>query len=256
MGLQFKPFEELLNEEKYRDLDRAAFKQSVHDLIRHASVYSKAMDQSFIIVSTYKGEVYYVSDELIRLTGYTAEELRLIGNRFIRKLMLEEENDLVKRMSYQASEEILENSIKNKSNYHIALYKFRIKHKQGHWVTLENMAFPVCHINQKSIFAVCYLKETTSFARSEFKIFFPKEKLEYVYNHALNKFLKSERIQLNPTEYEILKLTATGHKEYQIEKEMKLDINNIKYYKKKIMQKMSVSSMAEAIYLALKNDLL
>lgn len=256
MGLQFKPFDELLTNELYRDTDLVAFKQTVHDLIRHASVYSKAMNNAFMIATTYKGEIYYISDDLIQLTGYTADELLSIGNEFIRKLMIKEENDLIRQMSFQAYEEIFKLRTKDKSSYHIALYKFRIKHKLGHWVTLENMAYPVCHLNQRSLFVVCYIKATNRFARSELKIFYPQEKLQYVYNHAQNKFIKSEKIQLNSIEYQILKLTATGHKEYQIEKEMELDINNIKYYKKKIMQKMSVNSMPEAIYLALKKDLL
>lgn len=256
MGLQFKPFDELLTNEAYQDIDPVAFKQTVHDLIRHASVYSKATNEAFMIASTLKGEVYYVSDDLIKLMGYTPKELRAIGNEFVRKLMIKEENDLIKQMSFQAYEEVFKLRTKDKSSYHIALYKFRIKHKLGHWVTLENMAYPVCHFNQKSMFVVCYVKETTKFTRTELEIFYPQEKLRYIYNHSQNKFIKSEKIQLNPTEYQILKLTATGHKEYQIEKEMQLDINCIKYYKKKIMQKMSVNSMPEAIYLALKNEML
>lgn len=256
MGLQFKPFEELLANEAYQDIDPVAFKQTVHDLIRHTSVYSKATNDTFMIASTIKGEIYYISDELIKLTGYTAKELRAIGNQFIRELMIKEENDLIRQMSFQAYQEIFKLRTKDTSSYHIALYKFRFKHKLGHWVTLENTAYPVCHINQRSMFVVCYVKEISKFIRSELEIFYPQEKLRYIYNHSKNKFIKSEKIQLNSIEQQILKLTATGHKEYQIEKEMELDINNIKYYKKKIMQKMSVNSMSEAIYLALKNELL
>lgn len=256
MGLQFKPFDELLTNELYRDTDLVAFKQTVHDLIRHASVFSKATNQAFMIVSALKGEVYYVSNDLIALTGYTTQELSNIGYQFIKELMIPKENELMKQMSFQAYEEIFKLRTMDKSGYHVALYKLRIKHKLGHWVTLENTAYPVCHINQRSMFVVCYVKETSKFTRTELEIFYPQEKLRYIYNHAQNKFIKSEKIQLNPTEYKILKLTATGHKEYQIEKEMQLDINNIKYYKKKIMQKMSVNSMTEAIYLALKNELL
>ena len=256
MGLQFKPFDELLTNEAYQNIDPVAFKQTVHDLIRHASVYSKATNEAFMIASTLKGEIYYVSDDLIKLMGYTQEELSKLGNRFTKSLMNPEEHQLMLQMSAQTYNEIFKLRSKDKSSYHIALYKYRIKHKLGHWLTLENIAYPVCHINQRSMFVVCYIKETTRFTRTELKIFYPQEKLQYIYNHALKKFIKSEKIQLNSIEHQILKLTATGHKEYQIEKLMQLDINNIKYYKKKIMQKMSVNSMPEAIYLALKKDLL
>ncbi|MGL4328629.1 MAG: LuxR C-terminal-related transcriptional regulator [Tannerellaceae bacterium] len=256
MGLQFKPFDELLTNEVYHDVNPVAFKQTVHDLIRHASVYSKATNEAFMIASTLKGEVYYISDDLIALTGYTAQELSNIGYQFIKELMTPKENQLMKQMSYQTYEEIFKLRRKDTSSYHIALYKFRIKHKLGHWVTLESRAYPVCHLNNRFMFVVCYIHDIPLYTRPELEIFYINEKIRYIYNHSQKKFIKSEKIQLNSIEHQILKLTATGHKEYQIEKEMQLDINNIKYYKKKIMQKMSVSSMPEAIYLALKNELL
>lgn len=256
MGLQFKSFEALLTEETYQEVHLNVFKQTVHDLIRHASIFSKATNQSFMIVSALKGEVFYISDDLIELMGYTQEELSKFGNRFTKSLMDPEEYQLMLQMSAQTYEEIFKLRSKNPLSYHTALYKYRIKHKLGHWIALQSIAYPICHINTRTMFAVCYIQETSKFTRTELEIFYPQEKLRYIYNHAQNKFIKSEKIQLNPTEYQILKLSATGHKEYQIEKEMQLDINNIKYYKKKIMKKMSVNSMPEAVYYALKNGML
>lgn len=256
MGLQFKPFHELLTDEAYQQTDPLTFEQTVHDLLRHASVLSKATNEAFMITSTLKGEIYYISDELIDLIGYSAQELSTIGCQFIRTLMHKEENDLIRQMSFQAYEEIFKKRTKDKSTYHIAQYRFRIRHKLGYWITLENTAYPICHINQRSMFVVSYIREIAKYTRTELEIYYPQDKHRYIYNHSQSKFIIFEKIQLNPTEHQILKLTATGHKEYQIEKTMQIDINTIKYYKKNIMKKMSVSSMPEAIYLALKNELL
>ena len=256
MGLQFKPFTELLTNEIYQNIDPVVFKQTVQDLIRHASVYSNATNKAFMIASALKGEVYYISDELIKLTGYTAQELESMGCRFTKTLMLPEEYQLMQQMSRQTYEEIFKLRCKNKLSYHVALYKYRIKHKLGHWVALESNAYPVCQIDHRSTFVICYINQIFKYTRVELEIDYPQEKLRYIYNHSKNKFITSEKIQLNAIESQILELTATGHREHQIEKVMQLDVNTIKYYKKKIMIKMSVGSMPEAIYLAVKNEIL
>lgn len=256
MGLQFKPFHELLTDEAYQNIDPVAFEQTVHDLIRHATVYSKATSEAFIIASALKGEVFYISDDFIKLSGYSSLELQEIGNEFTKKLMRPREYQLMKQMSSQTYEEIFKLRSKDKSGYHIARYKYRIKHKLGHWITLESIAYPVCHLDNRTMFVVCYIHEIPLYTRPELEIVYIQEKLRYIYNHSQQKFIKPEKIQLNSTELQILKLTATGHKEYQIEKTMQIDINTIKYYKKNIMKKMSVNSMPEAIYYALKNNML
>ncbi|MGL5563795.1 MAG: LuxR C-terminal-related transcriptional regulator [Tannerellaceae bacterium] len=256
MGVQFKEFNELLTDEAYHQTDPIIFEQTVADLIRLATVYSKATNSAFMIVCSLKREVYYISQELVNLTGYTNEELREIGNKFIKKSMIKEENELIKQMSRQAYEEVFRQRTKNNTTYHVSVSKFRITHKLGHWINLENTSYPLCHLNDRSMFLVCYVRETQNFLRTELEIYYPQEKMRHVYNYSKNKFIKSEKAELNTTEYQILKLTATGYKEYQIEKKMQLDINTIKYYKKKIMSKLSVNSMTEAVYYALNNKIL
>ncbi|MGL4492756.1 MAG: helix-turn-helix transcriptional regulator [Tannerellaceae bacterium] len=61
---------------------------------------------------------------------------------------------------------------------------------------------------------------------------------------------------MRPNELVILDLTAKGYREHEIAKKLETDVNNIKYYKKGIMHKLSVHSMPEAIYYALKHKLI
>ena len=61
---------------------------------------------------------------------------------------------------------------------------------------------------------------------------------------------------LSNVQYEILKKVALGKKEKEIASEISLSINTVKYHKKEIFTKLQVDSVGEAIYKAVKLDLL
>ncbi len=61
---------------------------------------------------------------------------------------------------------------------------------------------------------------------------------------------------LSNVQCEILKKVALGKKEKEIASEISLSINTVKYHKKEIFTKLQVNSVGEAIYKAVKFDLL
>lgn len=71
-----------------------------------------------------------------------------------------------------------------------------------------------------------------------------------------DKLVLEEKIILKPTEHEILTMVAKGIREQSIAKKLNIDVNMVKYYKKNIMEKLSVYSMPQAVYYALRNGIL
>ncbi len=79
---------------------------------------------------------------------------------------------------------------------------------------------------------------------------------ELYYSSLRKKFVEHETLELKPTEIEILKYAAKGHNTAQIAKAMNLKTDLVKYYKKNIYNKYHVSTMSEAVYIALFYELI
>ena len=79
---------------------------------------------------------------------------------------------------------------------------------------------------------------------------------ELFYSSLRKKFVTHETIELKPIEIEILKYAAKGHNTAQIAKKMDIKTDLVKYYKKIIYNKYHVSSMSEAVYIALFYELI
>ena len=79
---------------------------------------------------------------------------------------------------------------------------------------------------------------------------------ELYYSSQRKKFVEHETIELNPIEIEVIKHAAKGYTTPQIAKTMDIKTDLVKYYKKSIYNKYHVSSMSEAVYIALFYELI
>jgi DNA-binding CsgD family transcriptional regulator len=79
---------------------------------------------------------------------------------------------------------------------------------------------------------------------------------ELFYSSLRKKFVTHETLELKHIEIEILKHAAKGHNSAQIAKKLDIKTDLVKYYKKNIYNKYHVSSMSEAVYIALFYELI
>lgn len=241
-----------------KDFDKESLEKSTTDFLRSSIVCGDALEKATLITCADRSNVYYMSDSFLKLTGYTREETELYGPNFITHIMKKEDLQVMPNIREMAIQEVYSQRNRSFKRHllHMIQYSYQIKRKDGKWISIECCAYPDCFIKNKHYFFVSYIRQTKKIERLSIQIYFFRENLRLIYNNVKGKFIPAEKIQLNEIEYEILQLTATGHKEHQITKKTELDHNSIKYYKKNIMKKMSVNSMPEAIYYALKNSML
>jgi len=79
---------------------------------------------------------------------------------------------------------------------------------------------------------------------------------EFYYSSLRKKFVEHKTIELKHIEIEILKHASKGYTTPQIAKTMDIKTDLVKYYKKSIYNKYHVSSMSEAVYIALFYELI
>lgn len=257
LPLQFD-INEYLSRSNKMEFDKELLEKATTDFLRSSIVCGDALEKATLITCADKSNVYYMSDSFLKLTGYTREETDFFGPNFIMHIMRKEDLQIMPGIREMAIQEVYSQRNRSFKRHllHMIQYSYPIKRKDGKWISVECSAYPDCFIKNKHYFFVSYIKQTKKTDRLSIQIYFFRENIRLIYNHIKGKFIPAEKIKLNEIEYEILQLTATGHKEHQISKKTELDHNTIKYYKKNIMLKMSVNSMPEAVYYALKNGML
>ncbi|MGL5563561.1 MAG: LuxR C-terminal-related transcriptional regulator [Tannerellaceae bacterium] len=257
MGILLTDFNDYFN--KNQIIDSTIINKGLHILdesTRGSDLFSASMNRSIHITSTFDSILYYISDSYMRLTGYTKSEILSFGNNFINKIIHPSDKIELENMRILALQEIFTHTRTSRFSHHSICFNYRIKHKSGFWLTLECNAYPCCFLIDKPRFFIGIVKSTRAFHKQKFQIYFPKDNARYVFNRRNNKFISEEKVRLKSNELVILDLTAKGYREHEIAKKLETDVNNIKYYKKGIMHKLSVHSMPEAIYYALKHKLI
>lgn len=256
MGILLKDFERYFVNEASDELFIGRHRSFIDDLERWVSVCSAAFEKASFISATQTEEVYFISKSLLTLTGYSVEEAAELGADFLSKLVHPDDGKLLRLITQCALNSLLSEERNNRRIYHTIRYNFRLWHKEGHWLNIECFLYPIYLINKKVHFSLTYASPSMSILPVSFQIYFPKENKRFIYNNRLHKFILEEKTALNKNELEVLKLTALGKREYEMAEMMDIEVNLIKYYKKSVLNKLSVYSMPEALYYALKQNLL
>lgn len=256
MSLLLKRFESFFSEDPDDSLYIGNHQFFVDDLQRWFEVCSSAFEKASFVHNRMDDQLYLVSQSFIDLLGYSKEEILIMGSYFLKKLMHPvdiAELDLI--CSSSISDLIGKHHYNATPNYSLR-FNFRLRHKKGHYLTLDCFLYPIYSIANKIHFTLTYVQPTTRFVHVNFQVFFMHENVRYIYNRRLKDFLPEKKVRLNDEELQILKYTAKGFKEYEIAAMMELDVNQTKYLKKRVMKKLSVHSMPEALYFALKMNLI
>lgn len=256
MGILLKDFRSYFVDVVGDELFVDAHRPFIDDLERWASVCSAAFEKASFISATQTAEVYFISKSLLTLTGYSETEALELGAVFLTKLVHPEDGELLQEITLCAVNTLLSEERNNRRIYHTIRYNFRLWHKEGHWLNVECFLYPIYLINGKVHFSLTYASPSMSILPVSFQIYFPKENKRFIYNNRLHKFILEERTTLNKNELEVLKLTALGKREYEMAEMMAVEVSLVKYYKKSVLKKLSVYSMPEALYYALKQNLL
>lgn len=257
MGIILTDFNEYFNRNKITD--NTVITTGLHILnesARSSDLFSFSARKSIHITSTIDSVLYYISDSFMHLTGYSKSEIKSSGNNFINSIIHPSDKIELENMRTLAIQEIFMHTRTSRYSNHSICFNYRIKHKTEGWITLECHAYPYCFLVDRPRFFLCIVNATHAFYKQKFQIIFPKDNISFAFNKRNNRFISQEKLRLRTKEQTILQLIAKGLREHEIAKKLDTDINNIKYYKKSIMHKLSVHSMPEAIYYALKHKLI
>lgn len=256
MSLFLKPFESFFSNEPSDPLYIENHQFFVDDLQRWFEVCSSAFERSSFIYNTTQDCICLLSDSWIDLLGYSTEELVCMGSHFMKQLLHPDDLKDIYSICEPALNKLIKQHSANNGVKFTILFNFRIKHKNGHYLTLDCMFYPIYFIGGSLHFSIVHVRPIKRLVHVNFQVYFMYENLRFIYNRHLKDFIPENKSRLDEQEILILGYTAKGNKEYEIASLMDLDVNRIKYLKKRLMKKMSVNSMPEALYFALKMNII
>lgn len=256
MGLFLLNIKDYFSQDPDSDLYINNHKSFLDDLSRWAPLCSDAFERASFISGCLDKKVYFLSSSFIDISLYSQDVILRKSDTFLSDII----HPLDLKYLGQVYQELLSSHLtkKNKSECtkYFSRYNLRIKNQAGKWVNLECYSYPIYSINNTVHFCITHVNTTKVNFTPMFQIYFPDINKRYIYQEKEGKFYSSSKIDLKEIEIMILLNTAKGLKEYEIARIMNIDLNKIKYYKKGVLKKLSVNSMPEAIYYALKNRII
>ncbi|MGL5786062.1 MAG: LuxR C-terminal-related transcriptional regulator [Bacteroidales bacterium] len=228
----------------------------IDDLERWASLCSAAFERATYISGCIDSNVYYISNSFLKITGYNRDDTQNNKKHFLHSIIHPYDLNFIDKVYKELSNYLLNCDTKYDYTKYNAKYYLRIKKKTEGWTTLECYSYPIYVVNNKVHFCITHAKVSTETFIPSFQFYFIKENKRFIYDEKKGIFLPDEKIKLKDVEIQVLLNTAHGMKEYEISRKMDIELNTIKYYKKSILKKLSVNSMPEAIYFALKKNII
>jgi DNA-binding CsgD family transcriptional regulator len=194
------------------------------------------------ISEPHKGAYIYCSDTE-DLIGYSSETLLTNGIPFIFNLMHAEDVDRVKTSFFQMLELMKPHSSKD-DIIPFSLF-YRLKHKSGEWIWLENYYTPIAFDENGKVQYIFGLVFDKSYIQ---KGFHPIKPVKISADDMLNA-IKIARIHktnlFTPRENEIIRLSIAGNTNKEIGFKLDISEQTVKNYKYQLFKKAGVKNMVE-----------
>lgn len=223
----------------------------LRELIRLSALLSEVYERPQII-SNFDDSIIYASNRFTLMTGL---KINVENNKQI--LTIEDfihPNDIkILAEINQNAKNIMTQTFKEKLHAKLFMtFCVKIKQADNTYKTMKAITKPVYFgvDNSPKYLSTTFL-ETQKKGYKRFALYTDNNGNKLFYSSLRKKFVASQTLELKHIEIEILKHAANGQKTAQIAKLMNIKTDLIKYYKKSIFSKYHVSSLPEAVYIAL-----
>lgn len=256
MDFELSPLSLFEKHTSFNFLSQEEWEWYLSEFVRRGRIYAESRNRSFMVVNMISAQPLFISRQVIEELGYTVQELRENQERFLSNITHPEDHaffdgiDVHLRPVFQkfgADKNLIDMCLQ---------FTVRYKCKDQTYQQYDCNMYPMAMLNGRSTFALVSMRKPETLVPASFQVFFMKENIRYIYCSRLGKLVLEEKVMLKPIELEILEYVAKGVTEQNISKKMSVDVNTIKYYKKNIMEKLSVYSMPQAVYYALRKGII
>lgn len=256
MDFEFSPLSAIEKHPRFDYLTQEQWEWYLSEFVRRGRIYAESRNRCFMVVNVVTSTPLFISKQVIDILGYTVQEIHQDNGRFLHNITHPEDTVFFEGMSMHLSPILQKYKSDNQLIDICMQFTVRYLCKDKTYSCFDCNMYPMVMINGSSTFALVSLHELEVIKPPSFQVYCMKENLRYIYSSRQRRLVLEDKVTLKPSELKVLEYVANGVREQSISKKMKVDINTIKYYKKNIMEKLSVHSMPQAVYHALRKGII
>lgn len=235
-----------ITEEAYKEIDI---------LISTFDAISRTTYQSLYIIDYYKKNFLYVSSNPLFLCGHTAETVKELGYMFYINQVPQEEQSMLAEVNKAGFDFYDQLPVNERIHYTIS-YDFHIS--LGKKKTLINHKLtPILLTKDGRIWlAACVVSLSSHNIPGHIELRKNGHTVFWEYSLEGHRWKENKGITLSEKEKDILSLSAQGYTMNEISDQLCLAVDTIKFYKRKLFEKLEVKNIAEALSFATNYKLL
>lgn len=198
----------------------------------------------------------YVSENPLFLCGYTATEVLQLGYEFYFRQVPAHDLDLLAKLNEAGFEFYAQLPVEDRKLYSIT-YDFHLVHKNGKQTLVNHRLTPLFLTPEGKLWkSMCVVSLSRQQAAGNVRIY--KQGSEEVWELSVTSKLwqKSAKPSLTERELEVLRLHAQGYAIDQIAEKLFVAPDTVKYYRRKIFERLEVNNVMDALSFAVGSKLI
>lgn len=212
-----------------------------------ADAMARSTNSSLYIIDYHRKNFLYVSSNPLFLCGYIPEEVQQKGYGFYFEVVPVDELQMLCEIN-EAGFKFYYNQPMEKRLDYIIEYDFHIRVSDGHMHLIHHKLAPMLLDRGGNMWlALCTVSLSPSKKIGNVLISDKNSSDRFQYSFEGNRWHKQPDIMLTERERDILQLSVKGFSNAEIAENLFVDVNTVKFHKKKLFQKLQAENITEAI---------
>jgi DNA-binding CsgD family transcriptional regulator len=230
--------------------------QEQADYLEAVKAFARLTYQSVYLIDYTDMSFEYVSDNPLFLCGYTSEEVLAMGYAFYFKQVPEQDLALLSLINEAGFDFYTQIPVAERKQYSIT-YDFHLVHKNGSAILVNHKLTPLLLTSEGKMWkSMCIVSLAHHQSAGQARIFKQDSDEVWALNTDKKLWTRSEKPVLSERELEVLRLHAQGFTIDQIAKKLFVAPDTVKYYRRRIFERLEVSNVMEALAYAVNSKII
>lgn len=230
--------------------------QQQKDYLEAVKAFARLTYESVYVINYERMTFEYVSENPLFLSGYSADEVMKLGYEFYFKNVPEKDLTLLNRIN-EAGFDFYNNLPDEERMLYSITYDFHLRNKDNTPVLINHKLTPLQLTSDKKIWkAMCIVSISHHKNPGNICIYKQGTREIWMLDLQTNTWDKSEKPQLSKRETEVLRLHAQGLTINEIAEKIAVSPDTVKYYRRRIFERLNVENMVEALSYAIHNKMI
>ncbi len=226
------------------------------DYLAAVDAFSRLTYESIYVINYEEMTFEYVSENPLFLCGYSAEEVLKLGYAFYFQNVPENDLKLLTQIN-EAGFDFFKNVTGSEKKKYSITYDFHLLNKDGRKILVNHKLTPLFLTKDERMWkAMCIVSISHHKNAGNVCIYKEGDDQRWTLNIEHNIWHKSVKPILTKREIEILRLHAQGLTINQIAEKIFVVPDTVKYYRRRIFERLAVRNMVEALSYAINSKLI